>query len=375
MRRGPSVHSSAARTARPEIDFPQRQPVGGQLVKVGVGNQFDLRRRRSVRLVVYDQHFIVRYSEPVDLSGKVERRTLAVGARNDGGDRNLCNAVRAEQRCKPRRGENSQRFADDAGARLLRSGPRRASRRRPWRFARARPAATAGRCCNNACVSVPRRKRFSALPDSGEGPSICRSGVAFCRTSPARLRHPGHKVRAATARAERKASARPERDALRSRAFLAVRPLLFFFARFSGFAVCSVSRAPTRCVRRRGRFRSGPASTRPGSDHTSSLGARHACLRSPRHRGDRARASSRRRAGDCALHGRARPCSRAPCRRQRRAIVPLTRPDDRFRHAVRTSEVRELDEARPLSCRRKPSCTYREGRRSALRGPWRHARS
>ena len=127
MIRGPSVHRSAARTDAPD----KSPPAPADKRRAGTDRRLqhsDLGRRRPIGLVIDDQNLIVRYSEPVDLPGKIERRALASGARNDGRDRHLCNAFRPEQRGEARLGQDRQSFGDDAGAHFRAQRLRRACR-------------------------------------------------------------------------------------------------------------------------------------------------------------------------------------------------------------------------------------------------------
>ena len=100
------------------INLGQRQPVSGQLIQISIGDKSDLGRRRPIRFVIYDQNVIFRYSEPVDLPGKIKCRALASGARDDGCNRDLCNAVRPKQSGEARLGQDRQSFANNPGARF-----------------------------------------------------------------------------------------------------------------------------------------------------------------------------------------------------------------------------------------------------------------
>ena len=54
------------------------------------------RGRRSVRLVIDDQDFVVRYSDAINLPGKVKRGARSGGSRDNGSQRRLGDASRSK---------------------------------------------------------------------------------------------------------------------------------------------------------------------------------------------------------------------------------------------------------------------------------------
>ena len=358
------------------VDLDERETIRRKLKKVSRRNGFDLLGRRPVGLVVDDQHFLARGRR----GGRSGRRASAAhpsrlglgSSATIGTSARLCGPKGARTPALEDRQRLASRcpFAPPATG----AAPRRSMKPSAAWFQLG--CGRAGRCCSNACVSVPRRKRPSS-PSAGE----VTDGSDRSRGSR------GHRQRFAclvgrVRPRDARARAGSRRDGSRGAAVV---------AQAGSGAGCALVR---RCIlarpsRRRIVARPGATQCSPSKAVASVRPAPSASCDEivPAAVGTRLLAFE---AGDVEPVTRARhgdveqpvdaPRPRAAARAWRAAAtggvrcVPLTlHTNGGAVDALGSVDARQVEHR--ATCRRMQSSRYRAGTRSAPRGPWRRARS